>query len=143
MTQVAQKSKTIIELEKMRARLDEDLKFDELQIVEKMQRLPQLSSNWLYIFSAYSSSLEQSERNLKGIYKLLYGRIKNESNFRVDTSQITRIIEGENEYLSALEVRDHYKIMTKFSEEAYKKVNNLSFMIQGITEYKRFMGGYK
>jgi hypothetical protein len=136
-------SKTIEALDKLRNKLNEDLKFDELQIVEKMQRLPHLSSNWLYIYSALSSKLEQHERKLKNVYNLSYGRIKNGSNFKIDTSQITRVIEGEQEYLAILKVRDHYKIVSKFAEEGYKKINNLSFIIQGITEYKKFMNGYK
>lgn len=134
-------SKVNIGLMKLKARLDEDLKIDELHMVEKMQSLPHISSKWLYTFMTLSARHEQSERDLKAVYKKLYASAKNDSNYRVDTQQMTKHIEGDEEYLKVLEVRDYYKILAKFAENAYKKINDLSFTIQNIVEYKKFMSG--
>ena len=123
-----------------RKMLDEDTEIHELNLEAKHYELPQIQSRWLHYYVLISKEYENAQNLLSLEYNRIYRELKLGSNIKVDTTHFARFIEGDSEYIAKKVIVDYYKIVLKFVENAMKRVNDLSFIMENAFKIKQFMG---
>jgi len=128
-------------LDEFKVELDTDTTINETEIVEKLCSVPHLHSKWLHKYLIVQDKYEKQEIQVRKVYGQIYNELKSKSEYRVDSNQITKIIEGDERYIAEEEKLNSIKIPLKFLEESVKKVGNLGFLLNTLLETKKFLNG--
>ena len=133
---------TLPELNKVKAYIDEKLKFTDDNISKKLLDHPYFYHSVLDIYIKEKRILDNLERKKKMVYAERYDFFKFKNNFRLDSAkEIDCYINGEKVYDDVcLEYNLQENVVTYFVEilDAIKK---MSFTMQSYIRMKEFLAG--
>ena len=140
-----------MDLDKINEMWAKDSVIDDTLIDEASIKIPQLHQKYLSLLSEFTLLTKKKEQELKKAqhYKFLYYSGKLPPEDYESAPFPYKVLKGEawnwvyvDEQIQNIELKiEYYKVVLRTLEEVLRQVNQMSYNIKNVIEWRRFVGG--
>lgn len=137
--------------EQLQQMWEQDSKINEIEIDTASRKIPELHAKYMKYFSDYCYKRKEAECRLKMLKreKFIYYSGKatpdvyaeNPFPMKLLKSDVNVFIEGDEEINKLLLKLESIQIVINYLENVLKMINNRSFQIKNVIEWKKFIDG--
>jgi hypothetical protein len=130
------------DFEKLVARTEVKLSFDETNLMKKITEVPSLHTTYLRILKKEKEELADVDRRRKRCYATKYEYYKFNHSFRYDTkNEVETQIEGDQAYQVIDEEYQNQLLVVEYLEGVMKLIHSLSFHHKNYIAEQNYLAG--